>query len=91
MGAQPHPPEWGYTVATSTPETDSHAQWVMSRGTPKIGVRLSPDIWTRLGQAADAAGLTRAEVIRRLILWWLRQPGATVPPRPPGPDVDQIP
>jgi len=61
------------------------------RGTPKITLRLAPATWARLGAAAAAVGLTRAEVMRRLILWWLREPGVQVPPRPPGPDVDRIP
>ena len=37
--------------------------------------------WERFG---DAAGTTRrAEVIRALIDWYLREPGAKLPDRPP--------
>lgn len=62
----------------------------MSRGTPQITVRLPPELWERVGRAASAAGTDRGSLIRALLRWWLREPGATIPPRP-APPVDHIP
>lgn len=53
-----------------------------SRGTPKFGIRVSEAVWTRLGEAAARAGTDRSAVIRALLAWYLREPGASLPPRP---------
>lgn len=40
------------------------------------------ETWRRLGEAAKAADTDRATVVRALIAWYLRDPGAKLPPRP---------
>jgi hypothetical protein len=46
-------------------------------------VRIGDEDWSDLG---DRAGLRhRAAVIRALIAWYLRRPGAELPERPPAP------
>lgn len=45
---------------------------------------LDDDVWQLLDDAATEAGMrNRADLIRALILWWLRMPGAKMPARPP--------
>lgn len=50
--------------------------------TPHRQVRLDDDLWTRLGAAAQAAGTDRSAIIRALVAWYLREPGAKAPARP---------
>jgi hypothetical protein len=45
-------------------------------------VRIDDETWAALGDAADAAGTDRSAVLRELARWWLRHPGARMPPRP---------
>jgi metal-responsive CopG/Arc/MetJ family transcriptional regulator len=40
------------------------------------------ELWQRLGEVAQAAGTDRANVIRALIRWYIREPGAKLPNRP---------
>lgn len=46
-------------------------------------VRIGDDDWTDLGERAGVRN--RAEVIRSLVAWYLRRPGAKLPERPPLP------
>jgi hypothetical protein len=48
-------------------------------------VRVSDDNWQDLGDRTSTADTNRAEVINELIEWYLRRPGAKLPPRPPAP------
>jgi hypothetical protein len=50
-------------------------------GTPRRTVRVSDADWADL--AARAPLGDRTAVIRDLVAWYLRRPGATLPPRPP--------
>jgi len=38
-------------------------------------------LWERFGAAAAAAGSDRSTVVRELIRWYLREPGAELPER----------
>jgi hypothetical protein len=44
-------------------------------------VRINDDDWNDLGERAGERG--RAQVIRTLLRWYLRRPGAKLPERPP--------
>ncbi|MFI5814940.1 hypothetical protein ACIA7S_28775 [Streptomyces sp. NPDC051643] len=50
--------------------------------TKKSMIRIGDD-WVALDAAVKAAGTDRSEVIRRLIAWYLRRPGSSLPERPP--------
>jgi hypothetical protein len=39
-------------------------------------------LWDRFGELAAAVGSDRSTVIRELIAWYVRQPGAKLPNRP---------
>jgi hypothetical protein len=45
-------------------------------------VRISDDDWGHLLAAAKTQGSDRGSVIKELIAWYLRRPGATLPKRP---------
>ena len=49
--------------------------------TPARQVRIGDD-WYDLDDAAKAVDTDRAAVIRELIRWWMRKPGAKMPERP---------
>lgn len=53
------------------------------RGQPLHAFRLPEEIWERFGQAAAAMGTERGTAIREFIAWYVREPGAELPPRPP--------
>ncbi len=53
--------------------------------TPNRAVRIDDETWADLGAAAEAAGTDRSTVLRELAQWWLRRPGAKMPPRPDRP------
>jgi hypothetical protein len=44
-------------------------------------ITVGGDLWTAFGQAVGDN--KRSEVIRQFIAWYLRQPGAKLPERPP--------
>jgi hypothetical protein len=50
--------------------------------TPHRVVRIDDETWGRLGTAALNAGTDRSAIIRALVVWYLRQPGAKLPKRP---------
>jgi hypothetical protein len=54
------------------------------RITPRRQIALSGDLWDRLGLLVGDRG--RSEVIRALVAWYLREPGAKLPERPPRKD-----
>lgn len=45
-------------------------------------VRISDDDWRDLLAAAQTQGSDRGTVIKDLVAWYLRRPGATTPKRP---------
>ncbi|MBI0296314.1 hypothetical protein JBE04_18045 [Streptomyces sp. PRKS01-29] len=49
--------------------------------TPPRQIRIG-DTWYDFDAAAKAMGTERATVIRELIDWYIREPGAKLPPRP---------
>jgi hypothetical protein len=53
------------------------------RKTPLRKFGYDADEWKQLGQHADQLGTDRGELIRNLLDWWQRKPGAKMPPRPP--------
>ena len=53
--------------------------------TPNRALRIDDETWAELGDAAKAAGADRSAVLRDLARWWLRIPGARMPPRPERP------
>jgi hypothetical protein len=50
--------------------------------TPQRVIRLDDQLWHDLGQHAAELGTDRSAIIRELTSWWLRRPGAKMPPRP---------
>lgn len=50
----------------------------------RVLVTVGKERWKRLGKAAGET--RRSEVIRTLIDWYLREPGAKLPERPPRQD-----
>lgn len=49
---------------------------------PQRTVAVAQDDWDDLAVAAERAGYERAMLIRALIRWYLRRPGAKLPQRP---------
>jgi len=54
----------------------------MSRGTPQVTLRVSPELWERFGEVADALGTTRAALLREWIRWAVGEADARPPQRP---------
>ena len=52
------------------------------RTTPPRSTQIPEEPWKRFGDACDELGQSRAAVMRDLVLWWIRWPGAKLPPRP---------
>jgi predicted transcriptional regulator len=50
--------------------------------TPNRTFRLSDDDWDDLADLADSLDRDRAWIIRQLVRWYLRRPGAELPERP---------
>jgi len=44
-----------------------------------VSIRVPEQLWARLGELAEP---DRSAVIRELIAWYVRQPGAKLPRRP---------
>lgn len=53
--------------------------------TPQRALRIPDDEWNDLGHAAEAAGTDRTAILRDLLQWYLRRPGAKLPARPERP------
>jgi|HigsolmetaAR201D_1030396.scaffolds.fasta_scaffold77505_1 hypothetical protein len=51
--------------------------------------RLRPEVWAAFGEATTRAGTDRAAVLRAFVAWYLREPGAELPERPPAPEPEQ--
>lgn len=45
--------------------------------------RMDEAEWDEFGSDAEFMGTDRSDLIRQLIRWWMRKPGAKLPPRPP--------
>jgi hypothetical protein len=54
------------------------------RKTVRRQIALADALWERLGRLVGDRG--RSEVIRALVAWYLREPGAKLPERPPRQD-----
>lgn len=50
--------------------------------TPHRSIRLEQDLWDDLDVAAKTHGYDRSSLIRQFVRWYLRVPGAQLPPRP---------
>ncbi len=46
----------------------------------RVAISMPEPLWIRLG---NLPGVQRSEVIRTLVAWYLREPGAKLPERPP--------
>jgi len=53
------------------------------RGTPRRAIRIPDPLWERFGQVVEEMETDRNSIIRELIAWYVRDSGATLPPRPP--------
>ena len=45
--------------------------------------RMDETEWEEFGSDATFMGTDRSELTRQLVRWWMRKPGAKLPPRPP--------
>lgn len=45
-------------------------------------IRIEPDVWEQLDQAARNVGMDRSALLRQLARWFVGVPGAQLPPRP---------
>lgn len=52
------------------------------RGTPRQTVRIPEPAWIAFGEAAERLGTDRSALIRAFVEWYVREPGAKLPPRP---------
>lgn len=52
------------------------------RKTPPRSTQIDDAPWEKFSADVEAAGLSRAGVMRDLVLWWIRWPGAKLPKRP---------
>jgi hypothetical protein len=55
---------------------------VPSKGTDRKSIRLDDEHWAKLGKSAAATGKDRTAVLKELIRWFNREPGAELPERP---------
>lgn len=53
------------------------------RTTPPRSTQLDDEPWAAFGVAAAELGMSRAKLMSTLMLWFIRWPGAKLPPRPP--------
>ena len=52
--------------------------------TPHRQVRIGSPDWAEFGEIADQLGTDRSALVRQLVRWYLRRPGAVLPERPGG-------
>jgi hypothetical protein len=50
--------------------------------TPLRTVRVDDQLWQAFGAAVEAAGADRSQVLREMMAWYAREPGAKMPSRP---------
>jgi hypothetical protein len=50
--------------------------------TPGRNIRVDADLWERFGEFTQVAETDRSDVLRDFIRWYVREPGAKLPPRP---------
>lgn len=55
---------------------------VSRRTTPPRSTQIDDTTWGALGTAADELGISRSALLRDLAAWYVRRPGAKMPPRP---------
>lgn len=53
------------------------------KGTPTHPIRMDPAEWDEFGSDAAFMGTDRSALVRQLVAWWMRKPGAKLPPRLP--------
>lgn len=53
------------------------------RGTPMRAFRLPERLWLAFGAATARRGTDRGAALRAFIRWYVREPGAELPDRPP--------
>lgn len=58
------------------------------RTTPPRSTQIDDAPWERFKEVADELGMSRAALMRDLVLWFIRWPGAKLPKRP-GP-IEQV-
>ena len=53
--------------------------------TPLQNFRVDPDLWDRFDQAVHRADpeSDRSKTLRQFVAWYVREPGAKLPARPP--------
>jgi hypothetical protein len=51
-------------------------------GNHKLQIRMEDEPKARFVTTAYNQGTTAADLVRQMIAWWMRTPGATLPPRP---------
>lgn len=52
------------------------------RVVPPRSTQIDDAPWKRFGDVAEAMGMSRAALMRDLVLWFIRWPGAKLPKRP---------
>ena len=52
------------------------------RVTPPRSTQIEDAPWQRFGEVAEALGMSRAGLMKTLVLWYIRWPGVKLPPRP---------
>lgn len=50
--------------------------------TPQRNIRMADDRWQAFGEATEALGLDRTEVLNRFVAWFTRERGANAVKRP---------
>lgn len=55
------------------------------RTTPPRSTQIEDAPWQRFGEVAADLGISRAALMRDLVLWFIRWDGAKMPKRPPAP------
>jgi hypothetical protein len=52
------------------------------RTTPPRSTQIEDEPWERFGDVAKSLGMSRSGLMKALVLWYIRWPGAKIPPRP---------
>lgn len=58
------------------------------RTTPPRSTQIEDAPWERFGEVANELGVSRAALMKALVLWFIRWPGAKLPKRPAAPTTD---